>query len=168
MSNMQASVRALAQNATSPAEMCRQLNRVVLENTRSGRFTTFFYGIFDTPGTLRYTNAGHVPPLLVGHDGSISRLTSGGTVLGIFAGASYDEGQIALERGDRLVLVTDGITEAANSKHEEFGEDRLIRLLLGNRQRSAGELQRILWDAVASFTGRPLQDDATLMIVSMR
>jgi sigma-B regulation protein RsbU (phosphoserine phosphatase) len=169
MSNMQASVRGLAQSTTSPAEMCRQLNRVALENTRCGRFTTLFYGVWDSAvGILRYTNAGHVPPILVRHDGSISRLSSGGTVLGIFSDASYEEAQITLERGDRLILITDGITEAANPNDEEFGEDRLIHLLIKNRQRSAVELQGILLEAVVSFSGQSLQDDATLMIASMR
>ena len=167
MSNMQASVRGFSQNTTSPAQMCRQLNRVVLENTRSDRFTTLFYAVLDSAGgTLRYTNAGHVPPILVRGDGSISRLSEGGTVLGVFADAPYEEAQITFKNGDRLVLITDGITEASDMSGEEFGEQRFIRLLIENRDLPAIELQRLLLDAVAGFTGQGLQDDATLMIVS--
>ena len=169
MSNAQATVRALAQTTTSPSHMCRQLNRVVLENTRAGRFTTLFYAILDSNRRkLRYTNAGHVPPILIQRGGAIARLSEGGTVLGIFPDAGYEEREITFDHGDRLVLITDGITEAANAQSEEFGEGRLIRLLLENRQAPAPELQRLLLEAVASFTSQPLQDDATLMIVTMR
>lgn len=167
MSNMQASVRGFAQNTGSPAQMCRQLNRVVLENTRSGRFTTLFYAVLDSAaGTLRYTNAGHVPPILVRNDGTVSRLSEGGTVLGVFADTPYEEAQVDFENGDRLVLVTDGITEAANKSGEDFGEDRFIRLLVENRKLPAAALRGVLLDAIGDFTGQGLQDDATLMIVS--
>ena len=71
MSNMQASVRGLAESMSGPAEMCRQLNRFVLKNTRSDRLTTFFYAVLDTAReTLSYSNAGHVPPFVVRQDGT--------------------------------------------------------------------------------------------------
>ncbi|MBI2150389.1 MAG: SpoIIE family protein phosphatase [Acidobacteria bacterium] len=166
MSNMQASVRGFAQNTASPAEMCRQLNRIVLD-TCSGRFATLFYAVLDSAaGALRYTNAGHVPPILVRNDGAVLRLSEGGTVLGVFADAPYEEAQVTFETGDRLVLITDGITEAANESGEDFGEDRFIRLLVENRDLPAAELREVLLDALANFTGQGLQDDATLMIVS--
>jgi len=169
MSNMQASVRGLARSVSSPAAMCRQLNRVALENTRSERFTTLFYAVLDTAsGTLCYSNAGHVPPILVRQDGSMTRLSDGGTVLGIFADAVYEEAQVDVRAGDLLLLMTDGITEATNSCDEDFAEDRLIRLLVEHRNRPAAELQQTLLEAVRSFAGQALQDDATLMIVSIR
>lgn len=169
MSNLQASVRGLAQSTSSPAEMCRQLNRVALENTRPDRFTTFFYGVLDaTRRSLRYSNAGHVPPIVVRQDGTIRRLSDGGTVLGVFSDAGYEESEVLFTAGDRLVLITDGITEAANSRDEEFGEGRLIRLLLEQRHLPATELRQVLLEAIASFAGQALQDDATLMIVSIR
>ena len=103
MSNMQASVRGFAQSTSSPAEMCRHLNRVALENARTERFTTLFYGVIDSAsGILRYSNAGHVPPILVRRDGAIVRLLDGGTVLGVFAEAGYEEGRMAFEPGDRI------------------------------------------------------------------
>jgi sigma-B regulation protein RsbU (phosphoserine phosphatase) len=167
MSNMQASVRGLAHGVSSPAEMCRRLNRVALENTRSDRFTTLFYATLDsTRHLLRYSNAGHLPPILLRRDGTVARLSEGGTVLGVFENAEYEEGESAFNSGDRLVLVTDGITEAGNNLGEEFGEDRLIRLLIEHRQSRAPELQQTLLETVAMFAGRSLQDDATLMIVS--
>jgi len=169
MSHLQASVRGLAQTTRSPAEMCRQLNRVALENTRSDRFTTLFYAILDSlRGSLLYSNAGHVPPILVRRDGTILRPSEGGTVLGLFPDAEYKENEIPFIAGDRLVLMTDGITEATNSRDEEFGDNRLIRLLLEGRGLGDAELQLKIVEAVTSFAGRSLQDDATLMIVSMR
>jgi len=169
MSNLQASVRGLAPGTLSPAEMCRQLNRVALENTKSNRFTTLFYGIVDSRRrSLRYSNAGHVPPILIRRDGAIVRPFEGGIVLGLFSEAEYEETEVAFNSGDRLILMTDGITEAANNRHEEFGEDRLIHLLHEYHHLTDTELQQALLDAVTSFAGRSLQDDATLMIVSMR
>jgi phosphoserine phosphatase RsbU/P len=166
MSNTQASVRAFAQTMKRPAQVCRNLNRVVSENARAARFTTLFYGVLDlTDSTLRYTNAGHVPPILIRHNGEVVRLSDGGTVLGIFPDAAYEERQISMEPGDRLVLLTDGITEAENAGGMEFGEDRLTNLLVENRRLPAAELKRVLLDAVTSFAARGFHDDATLVIV---
>jgi sigma-B regulation protein RsbU (phosphoserine phosphatase) len=168
MSNLQASVRSLANREWTPAEICRQLNRVALENTRSERFTTLFYAILDTArGSFRYCNAGHVPPIVVRANGNVERLLASGTVLGIFSDAEYDEAEIVLGPGDRVVLVTDGITEATNNRDEDFGEDRLIDLLVEHRKLPAAELERVLVDAVMSFAGQPLKDDATVMIVAI-
>jgi len=169
MSHLQASVRGLAQTTRSPAEMCGQLNRVALENTRSDRFTTMFYGILDSMrGSLRYANAGHVPPIVLRRNGTIVRPSEGGTVLGLFPDAEYQEIEIPFVVGDRLVLMTDGITEATNGRDEEFGENRLIRLLVEGQDLGDAELQQKIVESVRSFAGRSLQDDATLMIVSMR
>jgi sigma-B regulation protein RsbU (phosphoserine phosphatase) len=169
MSNTQASVRGSAPAMTNPAQMCRHLNRVVLENTRSDKFTTFFYGVLDSAaGTLRYCNAGHVPPILVRRDGSTLRLSEGGTVLGVFPDSPYEEVEAAVQPGDRLVLITDGITEAANRQAEEFGDERLIRLLVENSALPAAELQTLVLDTVTAFAGQALQDDATMMIVSVQ
>ncbi len=169
MSNMQASVRGLAPGISGSAAMCHELNRVALENTRSDRFTTLFYAVLDcTRRSLRYSNAGHVPPILIRQDGTITRLSEGGTVLGIFPDAEYEELEVDFAPGDRLVLLTDGITEASNDKAEEFGEKRLIEVLLEHRHLPAADLQRVLLEAVASFGGQALQDDATFLIVSMQ
>ena len=147
--------------------MCSQLNRVALENTLNGRFTTLFYGILDTSqNSLRYSNAGHVPPILVRENGNVERLSEGGTVLGAFSGVAYEQSEVQFKPGDRLVLVTDGITEATNVHNEEFGEERIIRLVVENRHFGAARIQQSLLEAIASFSGQALQDDSTMMIVS--
>jgi len=167
MSNMQATVRRLMQATCSPAQLCRQFNRVAVENTTSERFVTLFYAVLDLKTrTLRYTNAGHVPPMLVRAGGTIERLCDGGTVLGAFGDSDYDETQIDVRAGDRMVFVTDGITEARNVEDEEFGDARLAALLLQYRDLEPAQLQRVLIDSVVSFAGEALQDDATIMIVS--
>jgi len=168
MSNTQATVRAFAHTTNSPSDVCSQLNRVVSENMNVGKFITMFYGVLDTTRRkLKYTNAGHIPPILVRKNGSIARPTEGGVVLGVFADANYDETETSFEPGDRLILFTDGITEAMNESDEEFGLDRLIEQIVPNRHNPALDLQKSILQCVSAFTARGLQDDATLMIVSM-
>ena len=79
----------------------------------------------------------------------------------------YEEAEIVLNPGDRVILVTDGITEATNNRDEDFGEDRLARLLVDHRALPAAELERVMVDAVLLFAGQPLKDDATVLVVAM-
>ena len=117
-------------------------------------------------GVLTYTNAGHYLPMLVRADGSVDRLGAGGPVLGVLAEAEYEQAQVAVAAGDRIVLFTDGLTEARSAGDEEFGEDRLLASALEHRACSAPALQARLSDAVARFNGGRLQDDATLMVLA--
>jgi sigma-B regulation protein RsbU (phosphoserine phosphatase) len=168
MSNLQAAVRAMAPLTDSPAILARRLNEVVWKNTAAGRFVTLFYGILDTASrTLHYSNSGHLPPVLIHKDGTTSRLTEGGIVLGLFPDAAYAESKVSLASGDRLVLITDGITEASRPGGEDFSEDRLIELLVQQRHMPSAQLQDAVMKSVESFTGQGFQDDATLMTLSM-
>jgi len=169
MSNIQAAVRAYAPGTRSPAELCKQLNRMIFENTHTTRFVSLFYGMFDIrTRTVIYTNAGHIPPILVRKDGTSDTLTEGGMVLGPFSDSLYHEASVTLNSGDHLVLLTDGITEAANADDKEFSEDgRLTKLLTENRGLTSVGLKDTLLDAVASFSAQDLQDDAALMILSI-
>src|SRR5215471_11214249 len=167
MSNLQAAVRAFASDATEPQALCHQVNRILCGNIAEGRFISFFYCMLDaTSGVLTYTNAGHYLPMLVRADGSIERLGEGGPVLGVIADAEYGQARVALGTGDRLVLFTDGLTEARNGADEEFGEARLLDAAIEHRACSAPALQARLADAVATFTGGRLQDDATLIVLA--
>jgi sigma-B regulation protein RsbU (phosphoserine phosphatase) len=191
MSNLQAAVRAFATETAQPADLCLQVNRILCGNIPEGRFISFFYAALDTQlGALTFVNAGHYPPVLVRADGSIERLTDGGPVLGVFEDARYEQGRVVIGPGDRLVLFTDGITEArrpdtgapefdhnrdapagdgtpaASFEADEFGEAQLIALAVANRACSAPALQACLADAVASFTGGTFQDDATLIVLA--
>jgi phosphoserine phosphatase RsbU/P len=175
MSNLQAAVRAFATEATAPGELCHQVNRILCGNIAEGRFISFFYCTVDTDlGVLTYANAGHYPAILVRVGGSVERLSTGGPVLGVFADASYDQRQISIASGDRLILFTDGITEVRpagidpqDPRHVEFGEDALIALANDHRSCSAPALQARLTAAVSAFAGGTFQDDATLIVLAM-
>ncbi len=167
MSNLQASVRAFATEAAPPAELCHQVNRILCGRIAEGRFISFFYCTIDTDaGVIAYCNAGHYPPVLVRASGAVERLSAGGPVLGVFPEATYLPGDAVIEHGDRIVLYTDGITEARNEADEEFGEDRLISIAVENRPCSAPALQARIAEAVASFSGGRFHDDATLIVMA--
>ncbi len=167
MANLQAAVKALAEEDLSPMELCRRVNRVLLGNCEEGRFVTFFCGVLDpSDRSLRYVNAGHNPPLVVKPNGSLLRLGDGGPVLGEFEDWSAAQGEVELDAGDRIVLYTDGITEAANADGEEFGAERLGALVCAFRKESAADLHtRLLSDAVR-FCGGTFADDATLLVLA--
>jgi phosphoserine phosphatase RsbU/P len=168
MSNLQAAVRAFASDAVEPRELCQQVNRILCGNIAEGRFISFFYCLVDAAaGALVYTNAGHYYPMLVRADGTSARLESGGPVLGVLEGAEYQQAHVALTPGDRLVLFTDGLTEARSPGDEEFGEERLLEAVIEHRACSAPSLQARLVNAVASFTAGQLHDDATLIVLGV-
>jgi sigma-B regulation protein RsbU (phosphoserine phosphatase) len=127
-----------------------------------------FYGVLDTARhKLRYTNAGHIPPVLIRKDGTLERLSEGGIVLGVFSDASYEEVEVPFAPGDRLLLFTDGITEANNARSEEFGMDRLTELLTAHRNKPASQMLGAILHSVAQFTAQGFQDDATVLIITM-
>ena len=170
MSSLQAAVRAFAGESTPPSSICASVNRLLCGQMISGRFATMCVMRLDRArGTMSYANAGHNPPLLARPDGSLVRLTSGGTVLGVFPDATFAGGEVEIEAGDRLVLFTDGITEALNAADEEYGEERLVAALIADRHLDAAPLHQRLWDHVTAFTaGCGFQDDATLLVVAVK
>ena len=167
MSNLQAAVRAFASEAVEPSALCQQVNRILCGNIAEGRFISFFYCVLDAAAAvLTYTNAGHYLPMLVRADGSVERLGVGGPVLGVVPEADYEQAAVALAAGDRIILFTDGLTEARDASDEEFGEHRLLAAAIEHRACSAPALQARLAEAVARFSGGQLQDDATLIVLA--
>lgn len=167
MSNLQAAVRAFATETTEPGPLCQQVNRILCGNIAEGRFISFCYCLFDAAsGSLAYSNAGHFLPIVVRRDGSVERLGLGGPVLGVIPDARYEQSVVALAPGDRLILFTDGLTEARNDEDEEFGEERLIDAAVQHRLCDAHDLRARLAAAVDQFTGGRLHDDATLMVLA--
>ena len=167
MANLQAAVRAFATNTTEPAELCQQVNRILCGHIAEGRFISFFYCIVDhDESTLTFANAGHYPPILIRADGTIERLDTGGAVLGVFPEGGYEQGQVSLRGGDRIILYTDGITDVCNASDEEFGDARLVDLAVANRGCSAPALQARLANAVDAFSDGRFQDDATLIVLA--
>ena len=168
MSNLQAAVRGLSSPSLAPNLLCSRLNSIVYRNTDSDRFITFFYAQLDgATRRLDYVNAGHNAPFVVRSDGSHERLREGGAVLGIFAARNYQMGSAQLAPGDRVILFTDGVTEASNRAGEEFGEARLLGLLTDQRTLSADQLQAKILAVVTEFTGGRWQDDATLLVLAV-
>ncbi|MGA8034818.1 MAG: PP2C family protein-serine/threonine phosphatase [Candidatus Acidiferrales bacterium] len=165
MANLQASFRAFATPDASPQEVCTKLNKFLSANLASGRFVTFFYGVLDSERrTLIYENAGHCPGLLIRADGAAERLRGGGAVLGVFPDWIYQDSIVQLERGDTLLLATDGVTEAENSRLEEFGEQRLLEAAC-TRNGSALDTQRAVMQQVTAYCGGNFRDDATLLVL---
>ena len=168
MSNLQAAVRGLASPSLAPEDLCLRLNALLCRNIASDRFVTLFYAQLDGASRqLRYVSAGHNPPFVVRRDGSHERLRQGGIVLGVFANQTFKSDVTQLQSGDRLVLYTDGVTEACNSEDEEFGEDRLLQVLQENAAAPAVEIQKKILQSVAQFSHGTWQDDATLLVVAV-
>ena len=168
MSNLQASVRAFAASDPSPHRVASNVNLALCRHAELRRFVTFFYGVYDAKTRrMTFSNAGHNPPVVARRDGSISRLATGGMVVGVFEHAAFEEGEVQLEPGDRLVLFTDGIPEAETADGAEFGDDRLVETVLRHRTSDAGGLLRGVFDEVSTFTGGRFQDDATAVVVAI-
>jgi sigma-B regulation protein RsbU (phosphoserine phosphatase) len=168
MSNLQAAVRAFAQEGAAPGSVATSVNRLLCRNMASGRFVTFCYARIDVAaGKLTYANAGHNPPLLVRADASIEKLAPGGTVLGVFAESTYEQGDFPLRPNDRLIFYTDGITEGRNPDGDEFGEDRLAASALQHRALGADDMLAAMLRDVGAFNAGVYEDDATLIVAAL-
>ena len=168
MSNFQAALKSLSSQHLSPAVVCERLNNVLFSNIPLNKFVTAFYGVINTrTRSLMFTNAGHNPPLLIQNDGECVSLEAGGGILGGFADGTYTQGQIKLGHGDRLLLFTDGLTEALDAEGEQFGEQRLIQLLRDHRRQSAEQLKETIFNAAGEFCSNTFRDDAALMVVAL-
>ncbi|HKS80249.1 MAG TPA: SpoIIE family protein phosphatase [Candidatus Acidoferrales bacterium] len=168
MSNLQAAVRGLASPSLSPEDLCARLNSLICRNIAGDRFITLFYAQLNGAARrLHYLNAGHNAPIVMHRDGSFDRLDSGGGVLGVFQMQAFAGGVQNLLAGDRVVLFTDGVTEARRPDGEEFGEARLRRLIAEKRGASALELQKAILRAAGDFCGGNWHDDATIVVIAV-
>jgi sigma-B regulation protein RsbU (phosphoserine phosphatase) len=166
MAHAQAAVRALSSQSESPAALCARVNKLLCENLATGKFVTFFYAILDSETrSLEYCNAGHPNPILLSH-GESKALDKGGAVLGVFPNWAYENGRIPFESQDRLLLFTDGITEAEGAGAQEFGEESISSFAKANSRKSAKEITSGLLAQVSAFCGGRFQDDATLVVVA--
>jgi sigma-B regulation protein RsbU (phosphoserine phosphatase) len=165
---LQAIVRAMTSEDMPPKQLCEKVNRVISSNMTLGKFITFFYCLLDAEKKkLVYTNAGHNRPILFHQDGSWIELKEGGLALGMSRERNYEQGEAELKSGDRLLLFTDGVTEVTNAEGKEFGEERLIELLINNRSLGTAELQKRVMEAVTAFSGGDFQDDVTMVVIGV-
>jgi hypothetical protein len=129
MSTLQAAVKAVAATTDAPAGICEQVRNVVCHSLSGGTFVTFFCAVVDRRHlNLSSANAGHNPPILARRTGDIVRLEQGGLAIARLLTSGYTQEETSLEPGDRLLLFTDGATEAMNPEGEMFGDEHLQRL----------------------------------------
>lgn len=147
-----------------------RLNNIIHRSRLATKFVSLFLAEIDLQGSVIYCNAGHPPALLVSARGEVTRLTTGGMLLGPMADSRYTIGLARLEPGDLLVLYSDGITEANDAAgQEELGEDGLRKLLLECRRQHPRRIVARVFDALGRFTGpAPRKDDQTLVVVKRR
>lgn len=153
----------------SPAILMATLNYQLYRSTPPEKYATMFLGSYDAiAGTLTYSNAGHLPPYVIASDGSVSKLETSGTVVGLFNGVSYEESRIQMQPGDIFVAFSDGVTEPEN-EFGEFGEDRLVELVQAHRGQPLSRICDVVTGAVADWIGGNEQpDDVTLVLARAR
>lgn len=149
-----------------------RLNELLCMKTAMERFVSLFWCYADQRrGVLHYVNAGHLPPLLIRHDGvapKVIRLDEGGPVLGLLPDAQYRQATVTICPGDLLVLFSDGILEAANTRDEEFGEQGVIGAIERNWSGTPAEICAAILADVGTFLGKAVpQDDQTLLVVRL-
>jgi sigma-B regulation protein RsbU (phosphoserine phosphatase) len=193
MANLQALLRSQAPSRGDRVdELISEINRLMCNSMPGERYATFFYGLYDDSSqTLTYVNAGHNPPMVFRPNGSsifhssghsdmpippalsrshwgtceTIRLETGGTVVGMFTDSFYEKATLKMLHGDVLLLFTDGISEAMNLKDEEFGEERLARLVGAHLNLPVDELRDLILKEVDAFVGEaPQFDDCTLVV----
>jgi sigma-B regulation protein RsbU (phosphoserine phosphatase) len=143
----------------------QKLNSVLAAAGKSHEFVTLFYSELEDNGNFFYVNAGHPPPIFFGNT-SVHELTRGGLILGPYPKAKYERGFVFFEKGNVLLMYTDGVTEATNPVGEEFGTDRIIDIVKGNQEVSSKELVDIIFQELDKFTNSfPASDDRTLFVV---
>jgi len=166
MAGIQASVRCLCRLVDDTGRLVSRLNEHLFQTSSRSRYATLFFGFYDAASrTLRYSNAGHHPPLLV-HGGDVTRLDAErGLPMGMFDGTCYREGRQHLAAGDLIAFFTDGVTEAPSADGEEFGEQRLVELLRTHRDLDLDSLLQTVLDALTSWSGGTIShDDVTLVV----
>jgi serine phosphatase RsbU (regulator of sigma subunit) len=166
MMGLQARVRVLADEPGDLGVLMARLNRSTCANCPSNRFITLFLCMLDAAsGEMKWSNAGHNPPVVVRASGEVEFIQGGGPVLGFLRAAPYRQECARLAPGDLIALYSDGITEAANPAGEEFGEERLGALLAERRNEPAASIIQEVTRAVAAWSaGAPPADDITIVV----
>jgi serine phosphatase RsbU (regulator of sigma subunit)/pSer/pThr/pTyr-binding forkhead associated (FHA) protein len=166
MMALHARVQVLVEDPGDLGAFLTRLNKATAAKCPSNRFITFFFCVVDpATGETAFGNAGHNPPIVIRASGEVQMLDGGGPPLGILPMASYAQQGVALEHGDLLVVYSDGVTEAANTDYEEFGEDRLIAVLREHGKEPAAAIVEAVRKSLTEFAaGAPQADDITLVV----
>ncbi len=146
-----------------------RVNQYLCERSGEDRYATVFYGILDKSGRFEYVNAGHVPPLLRRKSGALEGLGSANFPVGMFAEAEYQSARVQLDPGDYLVIYTDGVTEASNTRNELYEESRLRTILENFQGQGVDELTVAIQAGMKEFTeGAAQSDDVTLLAIQYK
>jgi sigma-B regulation protein RsbU (phosphoserine phosphatase) len=152
----------------SPSQMLWLLNRHLFQSTQPEKYATLFLGFYDDEKhRLTYANAGHLPPIVLGADGSVRRLETGGTVVGLFPDRDYEEETVELYPGDIFVAFSDGITEPEN-EFGEFGEERLIETIAAYRHQPLERITEHTISAIQDWIGSTEQPDDITLVLARR
>jgi sigma-B regulation protein RsbU (phosphoserine phosphatase) len=170
MASLQAALRSQVlldgHGPESTADLVARMNRHLFLNTSDDRYATFFYAEYDAAThTLRYTNAGHHPPLYIVGE-RVMRLEEGGMVVGLFDDCTYEQGTLRVEPGSLLLAYSDGLIEPENVYGEEFSTERLIEVALRHRDAPPRTLAEKLVAATEEWAGSPEQADDMTVIVA--
>ena len=159
----------ISDSELAPGLLMATLNYQLYRSTPPEKYATMFLACYDAASrSLTYSNAGHLPPLVLGHNGQVRRLETSGTVVGLFDGMSYDESTIGMEPGDMFIAYSDGVTEPEN-EFGEFGEERLIELIQANRDQPLSRISDLVTGAVTDWiAGGEQPDDVTLVLARAR
>jgi len=161
-------LRAYARECKSPAEVLTKTNDLICETTADEVFISTFYGVVDIESMkLRYANAGCEPAVFyVAADKSISTLSADGILLGVKAGLTYEEREVSLNRGDVLVLFTDGLTEAAE-QGQRFGAESVMQILARSARLRAQTIADRIHDGLIEFTRGRVGDDVAMVVLKV-
>ena len=167
MANLQATLRGQINICSSPGECLARSNTLLFRSTDVDKFATLFCGVLDYRNhRLTCSNAGHNYPFLFTEAGEPMRLSVGGIILGCLEEFSYKEASYPLGPGDILLIFSDGISESTNADDEEFGEERIARILAANREAPAASIIDAIVREVREFSGDTTQrDDMTLLVI---
>jgi PAS domain S-box-containing protein len=167
MANLQATIRSLALFDDDPKDCLEKANKLLFRSTDSRTFVSLFYGILDTRrNTLSYANAGQDMPILFSQSGKTRLLRTRGIALGMKENVAYEEEEISISPEDRILIYSDGISEAMNEALEEFGEERVQKIVQYNIEDTAGSVVEKIFAAVgAHVDNAPQSDDMTVVFL---
>ncbi|MFQ5631468.1 MAG: PAS domain S-box protein [bacterium] len=170
MANLQATIRGQTFFDAGAKGCLQRANKLLFHSTDSRTFVSLFYGILDTrKNVLHYANAGQNTPLIFSTNKAPVPLKTHGLALGMQEDVSYQEDEIFINPGDRLLLYSDGITEAMNERMEEFGDEKLQEIVQQNGADSASfSIEKIIDAAHLHFGDAPQNDDMTIVIVKRK
>lgn len=166
---LQGAFLTVSEGSGAMGDTMDRINRFLTERTEDGKYATIFYAMLDRAGHLRYVNAGHCAPLLVPLDGPLSYLETTAMPVGLIDETVFEVEEKRLSAGDKIVIFSDGVTEAERPPDAFFGRRRLREVILANLAGSCAEMHDAIQSAVRGFTeNAPQSDDVTLVVLEYR